>query len=87
MLAFSCDCGFGMYGYVCQALYSFGLFWYGVAGWFVVDASGQSTIDAVRRLIFGDGYSQLTLDFAFVGVFAVIVTAICIVLSWRYLNK
>lgn len=46
------------------------------------------TIDAVRRLmIFSDGYSQLVLDFAFVGVFAVIVTAICIVLSWRYLNK
>ncbi len=46
------------------------------------------TIDAVRRLmIFSDGYSQLLLDFAFVGVFAIIVTAICVVLSWRYLNK
>lgn len=46
------------------------------------------TIDAVRRLmIFSDGYAGLALDFAFVGVFAVIVTAICIVLSWRYLNK
>jgi ABC-2 type transport system permease protein len=46
------------------------------------------TIDAVRRLmIFSDGYNQLPLDFAFVGAFAVIVTAICIVLSWRYLNK
>jgi ABC-2 type transport system permease protein len=46
------------------------------------------TIDAVRRLmIFNDGYAQLPLDFAFVGVFAVIVTAICVVLSWRYLNK
>jgi len=46
------------------------------------------TIDAVRRLmIFSDGYSQLPLDFAFVGVFAAIVTAVCIILSWRYLNK
>ena len=46
------------------------------------------TIDAVRRLmIFNDGYAQLPLDFAFVGIFAIIVTAICVVLSWRYLNK
>jgi ABC-2 type transport system permease protein len=46
------------------------------------------TIDAVRRLmIFSDGFGQLLLDFAFVGVFAVVVTAICIVLSWKYLNK
>jgi ABC-2 type transport system permease protein len=46
------------------------------------------TIDAVRRLmIFSDGYGPLALDFAFVGVFAVIVTVICVVLSWRYLNK
>jgi ABC-2 type transport system permease protein len=45
-------------------------------------------IDAVRRLmIFSDGFSQLPLDFAFVGIFAAVVTAICIVLSWRYLNK
>jgi ABC-2 type transport system permease protein len=46
------------------------------------------TIDAVRRLmIFGDGYGKLPLDFAYVGVFAVVVTAICVVLSWRFLNK
>ncbi len=46
------------------------------------------TIDAVRRLmIFSDGFGPLPLDFAFVGIFAVIVTAICVVLSWRYLNK
>jgi ABC-2 type transport system permease protein len=46
------------------------------------------TIDAVRRLmIFGDGYDQLPLDFAFVGVFAIVVTGICVALSWRYLNK
>ncbi|MCW4025395.1 MAG: ABC transporter permease [Candidatus Bathyarchaeota archaeon] len=46
------------------------------------------TIDAVRRLmIFSDGFGPLALDFAFVGAFAVIVTVICVVLSWRYLNK
>ena len=46
------------------------------------------TIDAVRRLmVFSDGFGQLPLDFAYVGIFTVVVTAICIVLSWRYLNK
>jgi ABC-2 type transport system permease protein len=46
------------------------------------------TIDAVRRLmIFGDGYSRLPLDFAFVGIFAIVVTGICVALSWRFLNK
>jgi ABC-2 type transport system permease protein len=46
------------------------------------------TIDAVRRLmVFSDGFAQLPLDFAYVGIFAVVVTAICVVLSWRYLNK
>jgi ABC-2 type transport system permease protein len=46
------------------------------------------TTDAVRRLtIFNDGFSQLPLDFAYVGIFAVVVTAISIVLSWRFLNK
>jgi ABC-2 type transport system permease protein len=46
------------------------------------------TIDAIRRLmIFSDGYTGLLLDFAFVGVFAVIITSICVVLSWKYLNK
>jgi ABC-2 type transport system permease protein len=46
------------------------------------------TIDAVRRLmIFGDGYSRLPLDFAFVGIFAIVVTGICVMLSWRFLNK
>jgi ABC-2 type transport system permease protein len=45
-------------------------------------------IDGVRRLmIFSDGFGQLPLDFAYVGIFAAIVTAICIALSWRYLNK
>ena len=46
------------------------------------------TIDAVRRLmVFSDGFGPLPLDFAYVGVFAVVVTAICVALSWRYLNK
>ena len=46
------------------------------------------TIDAVRRLmVFSDGFGPLALDFAYVGIFTVVVTAICIVLSWRYLNK
>lgn len=55
------------------------------------------TIDAVRRLmVFSDGMGTFQLqlgnlslgfDFLFVGVFAVVFTAICVVLSWRYLNK
>ena len=46
------------------------------------------TIDAVRRLmIFSNGYNGLTLDFVFVGVFATVVTIICVVLSWRFLNR
>jgi ABC-2 type transport system permease protein len=46
------------------------------------------TIDAVRRLmVFSDGFGPLPLDFAYVGIFAVVVTVICVVLSWRYLNK
>jgi ABC-2 type transport system permease protein len=46
------------------------------------------TIDAVRRLmVFSDGFGPLPLDFAYVGIFAVVVTAICVILSWRYLNK
>jgi ABC-2 type transport system permease protein len=46
------------------------------------------TIDAVRRLmVFSDGFGPLPMDFAVVGIFAVVVTAICVVLSWRYLNK
>jgi ABC-2 type transport system permease protein len=45
-------------------------------------------IDGIRRLmIFSDGYSGLLFDFAFVGAFATIITAVCIGLSWRFLNK
>ncbi len=46
------------------------------------------TIDAVRTLmIFSNGFDSLLLDFVYVGIFAVVVTAVCVVLSWRYLNK
>ena len=60
-------------------------------GWLQTIANANPisyTIDAVRRLmIFGDGYSRLPLDFAFVGIFAAVVTGICVMLSWRFLNK
>jgi len=46
------------------------------------------TTDAVRQLlIFNTDWAQLALDFACVGIFAVIVTTIGIVLSWRFLTK
>jgi ABC-2 type transport system permease protein len=47
------------------------------------------TIDGMRQLLIFDSinYTQLALDFAFVGVFAAILTSIGIVLSWRFLNK
>jgi len=46
------------------------------------------TTDAVRQLlIFSTDYAQLALDFAYVGIFAVIVATIGIVLSWRFLSK
>jgi len=59
--------------------------------WLQVIAKGNPisyTIDAVRTLmIFGNGYGTLPVDFAFVGIFAIAVTVICVALSWRYLNK
>jgi ABC-2 type transport system permease protein len=46
------------------------------------------TNDAVRRLmIFSDGYGPLALDFAYVGMFAIVMIAICVILSWRFLSK
>lgn len=55
------------------------------------------TIDAVRRLmVFSDGMGtfqlalgnqSLAFDFLFVGIFAIVFTGICVVLSWKYLNK
>jgi len=46
------------------------------------------TTDAVRQLlIFDTNWAQLGLDFAYVGIFAVIVATISIVISWRFLSK
>jgi ABC-2 type transport system permease protein len=46
------------------------------------------TTDAVRQLlIFNTNYTQLVLDFTYVGIFAVITATIGIVLSWRFLSK
>jgi len=55
------------------------------------------TIDAVRRLmVYSDGLgtlkfqvgnASLAFDFLFVGIFALVITTICVVLSWKYLNK
>jgi len=47
------------------------------------------TNDAVRQFLIFNAidYGQLALDFAYVGVFAVIVATIGIVLSWRFLSK
>jgi ABC-2 type transport system permease protein len=46
------------------------------------------TTDAVRQLlIFSTDYTQLALDFAYVGIFALVVATIGIVLSWRFLSK
>jgi ABC-2 type transport system permease protein len=50
------------------------------------------TTDAVRRLmILSDGTGKfpfsLPFDFAYVGIFAVALTIIGIVLSWRFMNK
>jgi len=46
------------------------------------------TTDAVRQLlIFNTDYVKLAFDFAYVGIFALVLTVIGIVLSWRFLNK
>jgi ABC-2 type transport system permease protein len=47
------------------------------------------TTDAVRQLLINSttDFVQVGIDFAFVGVFAIIVAAIGIVLSWRFLSK
>jgi ABC-2 type transport system permease protein len=46
------------------------------------------TTDAVRQLlIFNTDWTQLALDFIYVGIFAAIFAAIGIVLSWRFLSK
>jgi len=46
------------------------------------------TTDAVRQLlIFSTDWTQLALDFTYVGIFAVVAATIGIVLSWRFLSK
>jgi ABC-2 type transport system permease protein len=47
------------------------------------------TNDAARQLLIVNtvDYAKLALDFTYVGVFALIVAAIGIVLSWRFLSK
>lgn len=47
------------------------------------------TINGMRQLLINDtiDYSALTFQFAYVGIFALVLTTIGIILSWRYLNK
>src|SRR3989337_1471415 len=47
------------------------------------------TINGMRQLLINDAidYSALALQYAYVGIFAAILTTLGIVLSWRYLNK
>jgi ABC-2 type transport system permease protein len=46
------------------------------------------TTDAVRQLlVFNTDWTKLGMDFTYVGIFAVIIAAIGIVLSWRFLSK
>lgn len=59
--------------------------------WLQVVANVNPTsyaVDAVRLFIIDSGnLGNLGVDFAYVGGFALVVTIICVVLSWRYLNK
>ncbi|MGA9387470.1 MAG: ABC transporter permease [Candidatus Bathyarchaeia archaeon] len=47
------------------------------------------TTDAVRQLLIFSttDFAQVAMDFAYVGIFAVVVATIGIVLSWRFLSK
>jgi ABC-2 type transport system permease protein len=47
------------------------------------------TTDAVRQFLINStiDFAQVARDFAYVGLFAVVVATIGIVLSWRYLSK
>ena len=47
------------------------------------------TINGMRQLLIDEtiNYSALAIQYAYVGIFAVVLTTIGIVLSWRYLNK
>lgn len=47
------------------------------------------TINGMRQLLINQtiDYGQLALQYAYVGIFAAVLTIVGIVLSWRYLNK
>ena len=47
------------------------------------------TMNGMRQLLINStiDYSQLALQYAYVGIFALVLTTIGIVLSWRFLNK
>ena len=47
------------------------------------------TINGMRQLLINDtiDYSALAVQYAYVGIFAAVLTTIGIVMSWRYLNK
>jgi len=47
------------------------------------------TINGMRQLLINDtiNYSDLAFQYAYVGIFAAVLTTIGIILSWRYLNK
>jgi ABC-2 type transport system permease protein len=47
------------------------------------------TINGMRQLLINDtiDYAALAMQYAYVGIFAAVLTTIGIVLSWRYLNK
>ena len=47
------------------------------------------TMNGMRQLLINPiiDYSQLVLQYAYVGIFAAVLTTVGIVLSWRYLNK
>ena len=47
------------------------------------------TMNGMRQLLINPiiDYTQLALQYAYVGIFAAVLTTIGIVLSWRFLNK
>ena len=47
------------------------------------------TINGMRQLLINDtiDYSALAVQYAYVGIFALVLTTIGVILSWRYLNK
>ena len=61
-------------------------------GWLQTVASVNPlsyTMNGMRQLLINDTiiYSDLVLQYAYVGIFALVLTTVGIVLSWRFLNK